>query len=144
MTRSTTDFSLWYQDISFNSSTATPSLRVCVKDVISQYPSHELPLLSQGTQSPAMFSCVVTRCWCIDGPQGVAASDVFILFKTSASRGTQSVEGARKRVADASVVSVGREVHMWQPWTEVQIPINGKSECTETTIALLCSRFLVK
>ncbi|KIM25921.1 hypothetical protein M408DRAFT_25814 [Serendipita vermifera MAFF 305830] len=147
MTRSTTDFSLWYQDVSSATSTAAPSLRVRVKEVVCRYPSHEPAMLSQSAQSSPNIHFVLTRCQHLDTHKGMTDDATLILFKSSIMQGNSSAEGARKKVADASIVAVGRDILLWQPWTEVSLPLQGESEALRTNVtetAILCTRFLVK
>jgi hypothetical protein len=145
MTRSTTDYSLWHQDVSSSAGGLEPSLRVRVKEIVCRYPSQEPPLLPQShTQNSVNLSSVLTRCERLDTTTS-DAGQVLILFKSSSTRGSQSAEGTRKRVADPLLVAVGREVLLWHPWTEVQVSLNTEKGLTESQqTALLCSRFVVK
>lgn len=52
--------------------------------------------------------------------------------------------GARKRVANPLAVSVGSEVQIWEPWTEVEIPPKVEGPSTVQTKVILCSKFIVK
>jgi hypothetical protein len=145
MTRATTDYSLWYQDVSSSAGGMEPSLRVRVKDILCRYPSQEPSLLPQShTRISVNLSSVLTRCERLD----LATSgdgQVLILFKTSSSRGSQSAEGVRKRVADPLLIVLGREIQLWQPWTEVQVPSSMEYESKKPLqTVLLCSRFVVK
>ena len=145
MTRATTNYSLWYQDISCSVGDLEPSRRVRVKEIICRYPGHKPPLLAQSfTQNSVNLISALTRCERIDTVTD-NDTDVVILFKTSPSRGSQSAEGARKRVADPMSVTVGCEVLLWHSWVEIQIPLRTENDSTESLqTALLCSRFMVK
>jgi hypothetical protein len=145
MTRSTTEYSLWYQDVSSSAGGLEPSFRVRVREIVCRYPSQEPPLLPQShTQSSVNLGSVLTRCERLDMTTS-DAEQVLVLFKNSSARGSQSAEGTRKRVADPLLVVVGREVLLWHPWTEVQVSSNTEKGLIEPLqTALLCSRFVVK
>lgn len=115
-----------------------------VREIICQYPGNEPPLLTQSAQGSTNFSTILARCECLDTPQDKIHRIILVLFKSSTLPGTLSTEGVRKRVADTSTISVGREVLMWQPWTEIQLSLGIEGTSESSDMAILCCRFMVK
>jgi hypothetical protein len=140
MSRSTTDFSLWYEDSASSKKSSEAPLSLRITDIISSNPPKEPPLIStifpHGT-SPR--HSVLTRC---RGPneQEVDNSDVLVLFSDLST--TQ--KDVRNRVGDPFAIRPGREAQIWKPWTETYIPVEGEDQADSQIKVILCSRFIIK
>lgn len=132
MARSTTDFSLWYEDTSATGRASTEAaLQVRVMSIINRMPSSEVPLipiLPVAGRSP--FSNVLTLTHIRDEEDG--SKELLVLF---ASLQTSRTGGPQVGISDTQKIERGKTVRIWRPWSEIK---------WENQTVIMCSRFVVR
>jgi hypothetical protein len=131
ISRSNTDFSLWSKEIAHPDGRTNSHTRLEVLEVLSRNPK-ETPESSAGSYNPSstVFS-VLARCQTLDLADDQSG---LVLFSSRSST-------ASSRVSNIKGIDIGKEVHIWEPWSEATVVGPGAHRSKKV---LLCSRFMVK
>lgn len=141
MDRSTTEFSLWQEDMIYSQQTAEPHLRLRISKIISHNSPHINQTQSTGISSPkpSTLTSVLARC----SRMGISTEEQEIMVLFSSNSVKDSSKTPRKRMSDLSTIHVGREIHVWQPWSEVEVSWPEGSQPVSNSV-ILCARFMAR
>jgi len=133
ISRSNTDFSLWSKEVAHPDGRTNSHTRLEIREVLSRNPK-ETPESSTGNyNTPGIVFSVLTRCRALD----LAADQSGLVLFSGRSPTTSS------RVSDIKSINTGKEVHIWEPWSEATIASLRAQSSTQEEKVLLCSRFMV-
>lgn len=132
ISRSHTDFSLWSKETAYPDGRTNSHTRLRVREVLSRNPQETLEFSTTSNTQGIVFS-VLTRCQALD----LAKDQSGLVLFSSRSPTTSS------RVSDIKGIHIGKEVHIWEPWSEATIASSGAQSSTRMEKVLLCSRFMV-
>lgn len=133
ISRSHTDFSLWSKEITYPDGRTNPHTRLEVLEVLSRNPRETPEFSTSNCNTQGIVFSVLTRCQALD----LAEEQSGLVLFSSRSSTTSS------RVSDIKGVDIGKEVHIWEPWSEATIASPGAQSSTRREKVLLCSRFMV-
>ena len=133
ISRSNTDFSLWSKEVAHPDGRTNSYTRLEVCEVLSRNP-RETPETSTGSYNvQGIVFSVLTQCRALD----LAEDQSGLVLFSSRSPTTAS------RVSDIKGVDIGKEVYIWEPWSEATIASPGAQSSSRREKVLLCSRFMV-
>jgi hypothetical protein len=141
MERATTELSLWHEDMVHSHQSTEPNLRLRISEIISRNPPGITQLESTAVSSskPSTLTSILARCSRLDISS--EQQEMMVLFSSSVAN--EHSKRSRKKVADIHTLQVGREIHLWQPWSEVKISWPQESDSASKSV-ILCARFMAK
>lgn len=132
ISRANTDFSLWSKEIAHPGGRTNSHTRLEVREILSRNPKETSESSTGGYNTPGIVFSVLTRCQTLDPAKDQSG---LVLFSSRSPIGSS-------RVSNIKGVDIGKEVHIWEPWSEATLATTHSSTRTEKVI--LCSRFMVK
>jgi hypothetical protein len=133
ISRSHTDFSLWTKETAYPDGRTHSHTRLEVREILSRNPQETPEFSTSSYNTQGIVFSVLTRCQALD----LAEDQSGLVLFSSRSPTTSS------RVSDIKGVHIGKEVHIWEPWSETTIVSSGAQNSTQREKVLLCSRFMV-
>lgn len=134
ISRANTDFSLWSKEIAHPDGRTNSHSRLEVREILSRNPKETPESSTGGYISQGMISSVLTRCQTLDSAKDQSG---LVLFSSRSPT-------ASSRVSDIKGIDIGKEVHIWEPWSEATIVTTGAQCSMRREKVILCSRFMVK
>ena len=131
ISRANTNFSLWSKEIAHPDGQTHSHTRLEVREILSRNPK-EPP--ESSTATSGIVLSVLTRCQTLDLAEDQSG---LVLFSSRSPT-------ASSRVSNIKGIAIGKEVHIWEPWSEATIATTGARSSTRREKVILCSRFMIK
>jgi hypothetical protein len=132
ISRSNTDFSLWSKEVALPDGRTNSHIRLEVLEVLSRNPKEALESSAGSYTIPGIVFSVLARCRTLGSGEDQRG---LVLFSSRSPT-------ASSRVSNLKDIDIGKQVHIWEPWSEATIVRHGFQSSTQNV--LLCSRFMVK